>query len=136
MVYDLNKHQLTTHQYWKLTYGNHYLSDAVAIQKTDELIHHSIEEHLTSDVPVGVFLSGGYDSSILLRHMVQDQAPPTAFTLGFANSERSEHADAAHIARSFEAEHRVKVIPRYEDFIALFRQLAQHYCFLRFLVHL
>lgn len=41
------------------------LSENEAIEKTEELLKSSFEYRMVSDVPVGVFLSGGYDSSVV-----------------------------------------------------------------------
>jgi len=67
----------------------------------DELLRDSVALRMVADVPVGVFLSGGTDSSIVTALMqAQSRHPVRSFTIGF---ERSHH-DEAHLAREV-AEH-------------------------------
>jgi asparagine synthase (glutamine-hydrolysing) len=58
--------------YWKLTFNspeNWTLPSAT--EALDELLHASVRDHLISDVPVGIWLSGGLDSSALLHYAAQ-----------------------------------------------------------------
>ncbi|MBX3469758.1 MAG: asparagine synthase (glutamine-hydrolyzing) [Planctomycetes bacterium] len=71
----------------------------------------SVREHLESDVPVGVFLSSGIDSSAVanLARQVSD-APVHTFTLAFEEAALSEAAPARRIAAAIGAEHREVVL--------------------------
>lgn len=72
-----------------------------AENRLDELLRDAVALRMVADVPVGVFLSGGTDSSIVTALMqVQSRHPVRSFTIGF---ERSHH-DEAHLARDV-AEH-------------------------------
>ena len=51
--------------YYRFSYSEHISSRAEAIQKVRDSIEHSVKSHLISDASIGVFLSGGIDSSIL-----------------------------------------------------------------------
>ncbi|MGB3799899.1 MAG: asparagine synthase (glutamine-hydrolyzing), partial [Lewinella sp.] len=101
-------------RYWSLNERVSPLPYAEASERMNELLCQSVREHLVSDVPVGLFLSGGYDSSSVLMHMHDLQQEVDAFSLGFAGSERSEHLPAAEIAAAFDARHHVKLL-EYED---------------------
>lgn len=65
--YDLEKENFTTHTYWKLEKKQEYssLSYNDAKETLYHLIEDSVQSRLISDVPVGNFLSGGLDSSII-----------------------------------------------------------------------
>lgn len=53
-------------------------------QSLPSYLQQCVDEHLVSDRPVGIFLSGGMDSSILLHHMVQASAQPVrTYTVRF-----------------------------------------------------
>jgi len=67
----------------------------------------SLESHLVSDVPLGIFLSGGMDSSALVALMSQlNTGQPKTFSVVFDEQEFSESAHAALVARKFRTEHR------------------------------
>ena len=68
--------------------------------KTDEAITDSVNSQLMSDVPFGVFLSGGIDSTLVALKMskILDK-PLKAFTIGFHEKEYSEIKYAEHAAK-------------------------------------
>ncbi|MBU0486570.1 MAG: asparagine synthase (glutamine-hydrolyzing) [Bacteroidetes bacterium] len=63
-------------------------------------LEESVKSHLMADVPVGLFLSGGYDSSTLALMMAKVQPETEAFTIGFEGWEKSEHHAAQSVAKS------------------------------------
>ena len=80
----------------------------------------AVRSHLMSDVPLGVFLSGGLDSSglaALMASMVKE--PIRSFAVGFSEPEGNELAYARLAARSIGAEHRDIVVTPSEFFGAL-----------------
>ncbi|HEX2062508.1 MAG TPA: asparagine synthase (glutamine-hydrolyzing) [Thermoanaerobaculia bacterium] len=79
-----------------------------------ERIEESVRHHLVSDVPVGVFLSAGIDSSALTR-IASKHAPLHTFTLSFA--EFSEAPLAERFARELGTEQHTRVVTR-EEFLA------------------
>ncbi|MGA3006426.1 MAG: asparagine synthase (glutamine-hydrolyzing), partial [Opitutaceae bacterium] len=71
----------------------------------------TIRAHLLADVPVGAFLSGGLDSSVIVGLMQHAGAERLkTFSIGFDESEYSEAAPAARAARHFGAEHHPSVL--------------------------
>src|SRR5881628_284574 len=80
----------------------------------------AVSSHLMSDVPLGLFLSGGLDSSglaALMAPMVKE--PIRTFAVGFAEREANELGYARLVARSVGAEHREVVVSPHEFFDAL-----------------
>jgi len=80
----------------------------------------AVRSHLMSDVPLGVFLSGGIDSSglaALMASMVRE--PIRTFAVGFSEPEANELAYARLAARAAGAEHREVVVSSTEFFDAL-----------------
>lgn len=61
-------------------------SEAEAVKCYSELLAGAVRRQLVSDVPVGVLLSGGIDSSMVAALAVKAGARPTAFTVGFGAS--------------------------------------------------
>jgi asparagine synthase (glutamine-hydrolysing) len=71
-----------------------------------ELYRGAVRRHLLSDVPVGVLLSGGLDSGLLLALMNEQGGPWPAYTIGYGESfEDDELADAAETAAALGARH-------------------------------
>lgn len=71
-----------------------------------ELLRESIKRHLISDVPLGVFLSGGMDSSTIVALMSQlNTARIKTFSIGFEEKSYNEADYARIISKKFETEH-------------------------------
>src|SRR6201992_2107502 len=71
-----------------------------------ELMLQSIERRLVADVPVGAFLSGGIDSSVVVGLMAEaSTAPPNTFTIAFEEKEYDESPYADLIAKKFRTNH-------------------------------
>jgi asparagine synthase (glutamine-hydrolysing) len=80
-----------------------------AVSELLELYRGAVKRHLLSDVPVGVLLSGGLDSGLLLALMNEQGGPWPAYTIGYGESfEDDELTDAAVTASLLGARH-VKV---------------------------
>jgi len=85
--------------------------DREAARELLELYRGAVKRHLLSDVPVGVLLSGGIDSALLLALMNEQGGPWPAYTIGYGKSfEDDELTDAAETAALLGARHiRVKL---------------------------
>lgn len=114
-------------RYWDLPTGRETMPEAEAVRRTDELLRTAVRDHLVSDVPVGLFLSGGYDSTALLMYAKDEQNCPATYSLGFADSDRSEHQQAADIARLFGSEHRERVMTGKAPVLPLLEKLTEVY---------
>jgi asparagine synthase (glutamine-hydrolysing) len=89
--------------------GPRRLSYSQALQQLDKVLTDSVVHHIRSDVPYGLFLSGGIDSSTLLGLMARISTEPVvALTACFPGTRAAnERADAERIARFFGAAHHV-----------------------------
>ena len=79
--------------------------EAEALEELEALLSKVVTSHLVSDVPVGVFLSGGIDSTTVVANLRR----PLTFTLGFDAGGRDETVAAREIADHFGAEHHSEV---------------------------
>lgn len=98
-----------------------------ALQELDSVLNDTVGVHQRADVPYGMFLSGGIDSSVLLAMMsrLNDQ-PVTAFTAGFSGtSVPDERAHARALAKGENANH-IEVEFGAEDFWRELPKIAYH----------
>jgi asparagine synthase (glutamine-hydrolysing) len=80
--------------------------DEEATDELLELYRAAVRRHLLSDVPVGILLSGGLDSGLLLALMNEEGGPWPAYTIGYGETfEDDELADAAETASLLGARH-------------------------------
>ena len=81
-------------------------SEKEAGEELLELYRAAVRRHLLSDVPVGILLSGGLDSGLLLALMNEAGGPWPAYTIGYGETfEDDELADAAETAKALGARH-------------------------------
>jgi asparagine synthase (glutamine-hydrolysing) len=96
---------ITTNEYWKIPFAENVINDRDAVEQFDALLLNSVKTHARSDVPVGSFLSGGYDSSAIVYYMSRFGYTPATFSIGFEGWDVSEHIYADMVARQYNTEH-------------------------------
>jgi asparagine synthase (glutamine-hydrolysing) len=94
-----------TTRYWSIPFAEKVIFDKEAIEQYDQLLLNSVKTHARSDVPVGSFLSGGYDSSALVYYMSRFGYTPSTFAIGFEGWDVSEHKFAGMVARQYGTNH-------------------------------
>lgn len=94
--------------YWKIEnrLNDHSSANDINYYKNtlDKHIENSVKAQLISDVPVGAFLSGGNDSSLIVANMQKFQNTNT-FTIGFEESDHDESIDAKEISKYLGTKH-------------------------------
>lgn len=96
--------------YWALSdylHSSNPLSDEKqALQELDVVLRKAVSGQMTADVPLGAFLSGGIDSSIIVALMQSlSSRPVKTFTIGFSEKAYNEAEQAACVARHLKTEH-------------------------------
>lgn len=77
-----------------------------AIRALDALLTESVARRMVADVPLGIFLSGGLDSSTVAYYAARARsAPIRTFSIGFEDKSFDESAHAARVARALGTEH-------------------------------
>ena len=71
------------------------------------LLRKSVNEQMVSDVPLGLLLSGGIDSSAIAAMAVEQKAKPLSFTIGFRNKGRDESTHAEAVSKTLHTTHYV-----------------------------
>lgn len=98
---------------------NKKVSEKDKIDKLDQLLSESIKERLIADVPVGVFLSGGIDSSLIAAYAKKYAADITAFTVKMYGSSYDESEYAIKVAKHLGVNHHLVELGE-EDLINAF----------------
>jgi len=73
----------------------------------DSLLNEAVKQRLIADVPVGVFLSGGIDSSLIAALVAKYSSGLTAFTISLPDSTYDEAPSARMLAKALGFQHRV-----------------------------
>src|SRR5437667_3590343 len=105
IVEDGHYHQERWYDYTPIPFSSPK-EDEEATHELLELYRAAVRRHLLSDVPVGILLSGGLDSGLLLALMNEQGGPWPAYTIGYGETfEDDELADAAETAKILGARH-------------------------------
>src|SRR5215813_2627494 len=117
-----NQGRIGIRRYWKPSFekaGDHQ-TDEGNVEEFASLFNESVRLHLMSDVPLGMFLSGGIDSSAIAAAMA-DMVPGRlkTFSVAFSEIEANELEFARLVARRYATEHHEVVIGGRQFFDAL-----------------
>ena len=119
--------QLEVRSYWQLPAGREQeIEQGEAVERLQELLASSVELRMQSDVPLGAFLSGGVDSSLIVALMQAHSTEPIrTFSIGFPVAEYDETAFARKVAEHLGTEHHeFRVKP---DAVDILPRLAFHF---------
>jgi asparagine synthase (glutamine-hydrolysing) len=119
---------LKIEQYWDLRMGSEPDSHPASyyVEGYRGLLEESISSHLMSDVPLGVFLSGGVDSSAVAAIMARMRSEPIkTFSVGYAEQVYTELPYARAVADLLHSEHH-EVVIGWEQFFEALPKLVWH----------
>jgi asparagine synthase (glutamine-hydrolysing) len=123
----LHKGALKIWQYWNPDYANKPgWDEAESLSRLETELRRSVESMLVADVPLGAFLSGGVDSSLVSAMMAEITGKQIdTFNLGFQHNDKSfdtsqsEHEQAATVARHIGSRHHSLMVTP-DDVLAAF----------------
>lgn len=103
---------LSIRRYWSLNETiedgarRRFTDEQEAISELEATLRRAVGRQMVADVPLGAFLSGGIDSSLIVALMqAQSPRPVQTFTVGFENPAFNEAPHAAKVARHLGTEH-------------------------------
>lgn len=118
--------QVKITQYWNLTFNKVSKGFDESVEELEHLLSRTVRDHMISDVPVGVLLSGGVDSSAVLSFAVENTDKPiSTFTVGFDGGCTDERPYARLAAKAFGA-HNYEITITPNDFWDFLPQYVWH----------
>lgn len=116
----LKSNQFERHYYWQTENGSGEveIKDVAQVKKqVRRLLSESVERRMISDVPLGAFLSGGIDSSVIVGLMAEcSEQPVNTFSITFQEAEFDESQYSSLIAGRFNTRH-IPILLQPEDFL-------------------
>jgi asparagine synthase (glutamine-hydrolysing) len=99
--------EITIRRYWQLSFREKLtLSEPEIVEALCEQLTRTVNSHLISDVPVGAFLSGGLDSSMVVAILARDLGlKPQTFSIGVEESDFDETPYARMVAEQYGTHH-------------------------------
>jgi asparagine synthase (glutamine-hydrolysing) len=99
-------------RYWDLSFDvDHSIDEQEATQRALELMELSVERRLVADVPLGVLLSGGMDSSVLVALMHRHTSEPIhTYSVGFEDESFNELPYARIVSKKFDTIQREVIV--------------------------
>jgi asparagine synthase (glutamine-hydrolysing) len=109
MLLEMRNGRISSSRYWQPDYRSRPIvdGDEQILEQLDALLADAVRLRMRADVPVGAFLSGGIDSSLVVSYMSRFGKDVRTFTIGFDDPQHDETAVAAGIASSLGTRHRV-----------------------------
>jgi asparagine synthase (glutamine-hydrolysing) len=114
-------------RYWNLAFqAEHGIPDVEWTQQLEAVLNESVRAHLVADVPFGVFLSGGVDSTLIAQEMSRIlEHPVKAFAIGFKEEGYSELEFAEKVAKQCGIELHTAIVE--DDSLDFLPELVAHY---------
>ena len=125
---DLEDQNIDEHKYWDIEdyykKPKHKIDRVEAISETEKLLKTACDYRMVADVPVGVFLSGGYDSSVVTAMLQKDRTDRIkTFTIGFNDPKYNEAEHAQAVAKHLNTNHTEYICSK-DDVLGIFPTLA------------
>lgn len=105
--------KIESRPYWHMEFGDpraEIADEENALKNLEEKINQSVKEKLVSDVPLGIFLSGGIDSSTIAYFAQKNSSRPIkTFSIGFEEKSFDESRWARLVAKRLGTEHHERI---------------------------
>lgn len=114
-------------KYWTIDFSNKKIKrESEWIDEAQQVISNSVKAHLMSDVPFGGFLSGGIDSTLIVKYMKDHVTQPIkTFSIGFEEEAFNELGYADTAAKKYNTQHFTEIVK--PDALKILPNLVKHY---------
>ncbi len=100
---DINSNKISINKYWDINHVNSSSSNDY-VKTINMLLNDSVKKHSVSDQPVGTFLSGGIDSSVITYKYKDISSKFKCFTANFKDKDQSDNIYASKVSQSLQIE--------------------------------
>ncbi|MBI4698790.1 MAG: asparagine synthase (glutamine-hydrolyzing) [Nitrospirae bacterium] len=127
MVYDLNSGEQEIWSYWDVPHlKEEHTPEDDLLDQLENLIEDAVRTRMLSDVPLGAFLSGGVDSSVVVAMMSRaSDKPVQTFSIGFEDGAYNELPYAKIVAKHFGTEHHELIVK--PDAVSILPELVRQF---------
>jgi asparagine synthase (glutamine-hydrolysing) len=127
MIYEIDKDSLYSWDYWSPPQQSETaLSENELSDQLEMLLRDAVGMRMISDVPLGAFLSGGVDSSLVVAIMSQlSDKPVKTFSIGFDNCKYNELPYAKIVAEYFNTDHHEIIVQ--PDAFSVLPDIVRHF---------
>lgn len=101
---NINSNKISINKYWDINHVNSKSSDNYT-KTINKLLNDSVKKHSVSDQPVGTFLSGGIDSSIITYKYKDISSKFRCFTANFKDKDQSDNIYASKVSKTLDIQH-------------------------------
>jgi len=123
LVYQKGK--IRKERFWEMSFDSSGFSFDEALERFDELLNESVTNRLVSDVPLGVFLSGGLDSSTIAYYAQKNSAQTiNTYSIGFDEKSFDESTYAQQVASFLGTNHHMQKVNS-QDVLNFIPQIAE-----------
>ena len=116
------ENEISKKKFWNPPEDASDFSESDALKRLDTLLTDSVKRQLVSDVPLGVFLSGGLDSSTIAYYAMSAGKEIDTFSIGFDEASFDESAYARTVAKHLGTNHHEEIM-RSADALDLFSEI-------------
>jgi len=127
LTYDYVENIFKVKKYWNLDLKNYREDEGHVVGKIKDLLEESVRYHFVSDVPVGILLSGGLDSSIITAIGSKLNINTRTFSIGFESEKYTELPYARLVSKKFGVKNIEKILTRYKIMSLLDNDILYYY---------
>lgn len=117
----------SSHRYWYLSYAQKLdITESEAVKEVDRLVNQAVRRRMVSDVPIGCFLSGGVDSSLVTAVMAREaDRPITTLTMGFEEKAFDERPYARIVSEKYKTNYHESLLTN--DMLKMIPQIIHQF---------
>ena len=108
ITYNLKEEEMLIDCYWDIPSEERHIATQDAVFQLDHILNETIKDQMVSEVPIGAFLSGGVDSSLVTHYMAQNSSSQlNTYSVSFNQDSFDETRYALEVSRKYDTKHHV-----------------------------